>query len=400
MPRLVDAVPKYRRHRASGQAIVTVSGRDHYLGPWKSRASRVEYDRLVGEWIAAGRPSHVPSASHDLTIVELVRDYWEFAQRYYRKNGRPTNELPGLLTALRTLKAHYGHTRAADFGPLALKALREKFVEAGHSRGYVNQNVGRLKRMFRWAASEEKLGVTAYQALATVSGLRSGKTEARESAPVLPVSDFVVEQTLPYLPEVVADMVRLQRLTGARPGEICSVRPCDVDTSASVWCYVPDSHKTQHHGRERRIYIGPRGQDVLRSYLLRDKSSFCFVPAESEARRNAERRERRKSPMTPSQAARRPKRRPLRSAGKKYANDAYRRAITRAVELANRERKEHDKLPNWKPNQLRHAAATEIRRQYGLEAAQVALGHASADITQVYAERDQSKAIEVARAIG
>jgi site-specific recombinase XerC len=54
----------------------------------------------------------------------------------------------------------------------------------------------------------------------------------------------------------------------------------------------------------------------------------------------------------------------------------------------------------WHPNQLRHAAATRVRREAGLEAAQVVLGHARADVTQVYAERDLDRAREVMRAIG
>ena len=57
-------------------------------------------------------------------------------------------------------------------------------------------------------------------------------------------------------------------------------------------------------------------------------------------------------------------------------------------------------LPHWHPNQLRHTAATIIRRDYGLEAAQVILGHSKADVTQIYAERDAAKAIEVVRKIG
>ena len=48
MPRLTKSVPKYRKHRASGQAIVTLNGRDHYLGPHRTQASRIEYDRLIG----------------------------------------------------------------------------------------------------------------------------------------------------------------------------------------------------------------------------------------------------------------------------------------------------------------------------------------------------------------
>ena len=59
-------------------------------------------------------------------------------------------------------------------------------------------------------------------------------------------------------------------------------------------------------------------------------------------------------------------------------------------------RKEH----RWHPNQLRHTVATEVRARFGLEAAQAVLGHAKADVTQVYAERDLSKAAEVMRQIG
>lgn len=54
----------------------------------------------------------------------------------------------------------------------------------------------------------------------------------------------------------------------------------------------------------------------------------------------------------------------------------------------------------WHPNQLRHAFATRVRKEYGPEAAQVLLGHARADVTQVYAERDQARAAEVAARIG
>ena len=54
----------------------------------------------------------------------------------------------------------------------------------------------------------------------------------------------------------------------------------------------------------------------------------------------------------------------------------------------------------WSPNQLRHTAATVIRREFGLEAAQVVLGHSQANVTQVYAERDLAKGLEVARQIG
>ncbi|MEQ8838023.1 MAG: hypothetical protein RID07_14545, partial [Lacipirellulaceae bacterium] len=46
--------PKYRRHKAKGLAVVTLNGRDIYLGKYNSAASKQEYKRLVGEWLQGG----------------------------------------------------------------------------------------------------------------------------------------------------------------------------------------------------------------------------------------------------------------------------------------------------------------------------------------------------------
>jgi integrase len=102
------------------------------------------------------------------------------------------------------------------------------------------------------------------------------------------------------------------------------------------------------------------------------------------------------------------KRRPKKKPGERYDTNSYRRAIHRAVDAANRERTklaaesgtEPELLPRWSPNRLRHSTATAIRKLFGLEAAQVTLGHAQADVTQVYAQRDLKLAVEVMRRIG
>ena len=83
---------------------------------------------------------------------------------------------------------------------------------------------------------------------------------------------------------------------------------------------------------------------------------------------------------------------PGRIAHTRYYHGTYSKAINRACKLHG--------LPHWHPNQLRHAAATRIRAEFGLEAAQVSLGHARADVTQVYGERNAALAVEVARKIG
>jgi integrase len=208
----------------------------------------------------------------------------------------------------------------------------------------------------------------------------------------VPVSDDVVDAMLPHLTQVVADMVRFERATGARPSEVCILRPLDVERSGEVWEYRPSSHKTEHRGRERVVYIGPRAQAVLRPYLLRPADAYCFSPAEAVKQHRARRRASRKSKPTPSQLRRKRKAKPKRAPGERYTKDSYRVAVQRACRRAG--------VEVWSPNQLRHSAGTQARAVFGLEGAQVMLGHAKADVTQIYAERDRKLATEVARRIG
>jgi len=392
MPRLTHQTPKYRKHRASGQAIVELNGHRHYLGPHGTKASKLEYDRLLGEWLQNGRdPLHIGAS--EITVVELSSRYLKFARKYYCKDGKPTREAENIAIVLRNLCKLYGRKQASEFGPRALRAHRERLVAEGLSRGYVNKQVAHIKRMFKWAVSEELVPVTVFQTLSTVSGLRKGRSDAKETEPVLPVSDEIISETVPLLPEIVADMVRFQRLTGCRPAEVCSIRPSDVDRSGDVWIYSPGSHKTEHHGKDRQIFIGPRAQEVLQRYLLRDTKQYCFRPCDSEADRLATQHAARKTPMScgnrPKPFANKNRKRPP---GQQYSTGSYCRAIHYACRRAG--------IEKWSPNRLRHTAATEVRREFGLEGAQIILGHSQANVTQVYAERDQTKGVDIARQIG
>ena len=54
----------------------------------------------------------------------------------------------------------------------------------------------------------------------------------------------------------------------------------------------------------------------------------------------------------------------------------------------------------WSPNRLRHSAATHLRKQFGIEAARVVLGHSSAGVTEIYAEQDLQRAAEIMGRVG
>ena len=110
----------------------------------------------------------------------------------------------------------------------------------------------------------------------------------------------------------------------------------------------------------------------------------------------AERRKNRKTlnkkgEVQASQKNRR-KENPKKVPGEQYSPESYNRAIARASKKAG--------VPLWSVNQLRHLAATEVRQKYGLEVAQIMCGHKHASTTEIYAEVNHEKGIQVAREIG
>ncbi len=399
----VSRLPSYRLHKPTRQAVVTIGGRDVYLGKHESPESRAEYDRIIAEWLATGRRPIVADSGSgaDLSINEMLLAYLHHADSYYVKNGKPTTEPVNIRLALRPLRQLYGHTLAREFGPLRLKAVRQAFIDSSLCRSEVNKRVRHVLRAFKWAVGDEMIPSSVHHGLKAVAGLRRGRADVRESEPVKPVCDSFVDAIQPHVARQIWAMVELQRLSGMRPGEVCSMRTIDIDTCGRIWVYTPESHKTEHHGRERRIYLGPRAQETLRPWLRTELTTFLFSPAEAEAERRAEQREKRKTPVQPSQRNRR-RRKPRRAPGDSYTVDSYRRAIKYGIKRANHEewRDESRQVTQWHPHQLRHNAATRLRREFGLDVARAVLGHTSPVVTEVYAELDGAKAAEAMEKVG
>ncbi|MEY4566255.1 MAG: hypothetical protein RLY14_1225 [Planctomycetota bacterium] len=392
MPSLNSSVPAYRFHRASGQAVVTIAGKDHYLGPHGTKASKIEYDRLIAEWLAGGRSVAFGKPSESLSVNELILDYWKHLKAEFR-NKRHHGEFHSFRYALRELKRLYGSTPAIDFGPIQLKALRLKFVELGWSRVYCNAQSKRLCRMFKFATSEGKLPAAVYDALRLVEPLKPGKTAAPETEPILPICDDIVEKTIAKCSSIVSDMIRLQRYCGCRPAEIVAIRAGDIDRSGSVWTVEVREHKTAHRGKKRFLYFGPKSQAILSKYLNRKPEAFLFSPKEAEANRRAELSKNRKTPLScGNKPGSNTKSAPKKAPRDCYDVASYRRAIHTACDKA--------KVERWSPNRLRHTAATEVRSKFGLDHASALLGHSDLAITTTYAELDASKARAVAAEIG
>ncbi len=412
MPGRPKGIPSYCLHRPSGRAVVRIDGRDHYLGIFGTDASRQAYDRLIAEWLASGRRSPTPPeqvAEAAPFVNEILLAYVKHLEVHYRSPSGVSKEVVNIKLALRPVKQLYGESLAQNFGPLALKAVRQHMVDVQKlCRREVNKRIGRIKRVFKWAASEELLSGSVFEALRTVDGLKIGRTAARESDPVKPVDDTTVDATLPFVAPQVRAMIQLQRLTGMRPAEVTIMRLCDLDRSNEVWIYRPTHHKTSHLGIAKEVPLGPKAQAIIEPFLDRSSEDYLFSPREAEQWRNSERRPTfktdRKTKIYPSELRAREQRRlnrqPRESTRPKrdhYDTDSYRRAITYGIAKAKRS---GVTITHWHPHQLRHTRATEVRRLYGVEAAQVALCHSRADVTEIYAERNFTLAARIARELG
>jgi len=431
-----NVAPSYIPHAKSGRGRLqwydaTGTRREKLLpGPFGSAESLAAKARLELELATSPTATAAPVDPKALTVAELLVAYLDHAERHYREpDGNPTDEVRHLKTVMRHVRELYGDAPVTAFGPMALKAVRQKFVELKWSRKSINARVERVRRIFRWGVAEELVSPLVHQALSAVAGLQRGRTAARETQPVEPVDDATVDATLPYLNRHVRGLIEFQRLTGCRPSEACRVRCSDIDTSGAVWRYKPTAHKTAWKGKVRTIAIGPKAQAVLREFFTPDPSDYLFSPTRAVEEFRAGRAAARTTPLYPSHLKRNEQKRvknPKRRPAARYTRLSYLTAITRACdrafppvgELARRngesvakwwarltteqrtEVKVWQREHHWHPNQLRHTFATRVRKQHGLEAAQVLLGHARADVTQVYAERNVELAIAVAAQVG
>lgn len=367
-------IPSYRRHSTRDVGFVEHKGRRHYLpGKWKSAESQAAYRQFIVDNVGAAPPDPSELRTRQLTVSQLVAAFLDYAAAHYGRGTR--GEYANCKHALIPLaRSEYGPLLASQFGPRALKEWQAALVAKKHSRTYVNQQASKIKRAFRWAASEELIPVTVHQALATVQGLQAGRTDALETAAKQPVDDAHVEPVLAELSPLVADMVRIQRLTGVRSGSLVRATPEQFTKDGSLLLWRP-RHKNEFRGRSLVVPVGPRAAAILADYLDRDPAAPLFDPGTQRANKRY---------------------------GERYTTATYYRAVARAIERVNagRRKLKEPPIPRWTPHQLRHTRAQEIREAYGIEGAQAALGHDSLEATEIYSSRRLELAKRVAAETG
>ena len=360
------AVPNLRHDKPTGRAFSRwmAFGRDNvlYFGPWGTAEATANYRRFASEWAAGRYEAKAKTEADGLYVADLIVRWLARCQTEYQKGGKQTSEYGLQKRAIVWVNELYGDTRASEFTPAALRAVRAVWVKFGWVRTTINGHTGRVVRMFGWAVGQSMIPAAVVASLREVEHLKAGR-EAPDRPRIKPATDADVAAVLPHLAPTearrakLAAMIRVQRLSGMRPGELCAMRPTDLNRSADVWIYeVSDlANKNLHRGKPQRYYLGPLAQAALAPYLHDRAAETIF--------------------------------------------DTSRGSYGLAIRLACRAAG----IPTWHPHQLRHALATEVAHRFSsLSAAAAAIGDTNETANSVYVHLDPAEKhrIEIAKTMG
>ena len=408
MSRPRSKVPQLRYH-ISGQSVVSLDGKDFYLGKHDSAASIARYAVLICEYQAGGLSlpegfdqetlylrakalETMPDAlvaSHQANMPILLKHVTAaFRLRVEKRYADQVQESHRFNQVCNAMDEHDGHLLASKYGPMALQRQRQRWIDSGKARVYCNRLTNAIVRIFKFGVSQELVEESVWRSLKSIDPLRIGDSEAHETEPVGPVPIEWVRATAKELSPVLRSMMRVHVCTGMRPSELCRMRPCDLDRSGEVWMYRPAKHKTASRGKSKAVPIMGDAREAITDYLNRDPMSFRFSPIESYAWYQAKKRTNRKTKIQPSQVSREvenPRKKPREC----FDANSYRQSLQRAAKNA--------KVPHWHPYQLRHLAGTVVREALGPEATQALLGHANIKMSEHYAKVSEAKAIEAAK---
>ncbi|MDD3470599.1 MAG: site-specific integrase, partial [Thermoguttaceae bacterium] len=262
------------------------------------------------------------------------------------------------------------------------QALIREMISHGWALRTINVRIGFIKQFFKYALDCDLVTAEQFFKIKSVPRIRRDDIRVKPERVVPPVEVDVVQRTLPYFSPMVADMVTVQLHSGMRAGELCRLNWAEIDRSGTVWMYRPEKHKTANKGKKRAIPLGPVCRAVLEQYESSAAAGgFVFNPQDIERRASAVRK-----PRTTNRTDH-------------YNSDRYTREIRGGVDAAIRagaittgER--------WASHQLRHRAGTDARAKFGIDAAQLLLGHSDVRTSERYALPDESKVLEFAEMLG
>ncbi|MBC8105898.1 MAG: tyrosine-type recombinase/integrase [Anaerolineae bacterium] len=383
-----------------------------YCDDVSERQMRARFTAWYQTW-KLNRQIRNPGTAAVAGVSALADAYLAWAKTAFVKHGRMTSTVWNVAYAMQDLVDHFGKRDTHDVTGPDIAGLRESMI-IGFDDGKpytrsvktVNDRLYIVKQAFLWGHERGLVPENHLFGITQVKPLKAGRTAATAPTKVQPIDEHWACVAKDHCSRQVGAMIDLQWLTAMRPGSAVIMRMADIERGKDVWLYTPHEHKLEHKGKLLIIPLGPQAQAIIEPFIDRPPTAYLFSPAEAEAERRELLRTKRKTPLYAAHVRRYDRQRtdePERSAGERYSEESYRRAIHRACERAQREARKLDPeavVPVWNPNQLRHSAATRLNKLFGLEDVSVLLGHSDVKTTRIYAQPDVSKAVDIARKVG
>lgn len=395
MGRKAQFPPRMTEH-ATGQARVYWHGRTYYLGKFGSAEAQKAYAELLTRLTADGLKADAAPQISPLprTVADVIAAFLAFAPTEYQPH-----QVVLFRLALTPLLRLCGRLPAAEFDAETLKRVRSTMTDGswlndaereqrlkgrmpiGWARTTTDRHVKRVMTVWRWAEGTKVGGAPlvpkgSWANLTILRPLKRGLPGVRELPRRKSTQRADLDAVLPHVQRrskrrPVATMLELQYLTGCRSGEVCVMRPCDIDRESGpcidgvkVWLYRPEHWKTEHLGQPRVIAVGPTAQKLLLPWLERCQSpeSYLFGPSVSRSRHP------------------------------RYSVRTYAKIVNKACRLAG------VKIVGYGG---RRATADRVRKEHGLDGARSVLGHTGVGQTAEYCEQlDVQQAAEIAAKLG
>lgn len=370
----MQRIPKYRKHSTGNQGMGQwKKKRQLFNGKFNSPESRREYETWLQEVVLRDSPDRQVPRDGSATVARCMLLFLNHACDYY--GAQRPSEYYNFIPVAQDFAELHGSVPIGQIEPKHLKGFAEHlaktpgrrgFTKDGQakpwqrSRGYCNACLRRTRQMLKWLSEEGYCPASVYHGSLAVTGLKAGKTTAKETEQRTPVDMLDLARTLRRLSPTLQAMVRVQWLTGCRPGQVCAMRNDEIAKgSDGLWVWTPKRHKSAAKGKTLTIFLGPRCQEILGPFL--SDREYVFTPTGN-------------------------------SAGAYYKASSYHHAVKKAAAKVG--------VKPWTPHQVRHARGTEVEDRYDVLAASATLGHAKLDTTKLYTSQAHARAKLVAREIG
>jgi integrase len=278
------------------------------------------------------------------SLGELVETYLK-----YNKN-KDSRDIYNIKKAFSLLIECYPNADTVSFSALKLIEFQKYLISKEYARDYCNKLITFIRGVFKWGMIDQLVSPTLAFQLECVPTIRYGETKESIKRTEVPIS--YVETLLPYLPEQIADMLRLQLLTAMRPSEVFRMTWAQIKTDydGENWLYLPYKHKTSWRGKDKVVILGNDEQEILNKYKVTNSDEYLF----------------------------------LNLKGNPYTTGVYDNIIRETIEK--------NKLPKFTPYQLRHTKLTDISLEFGRDTARAVAGHTSEITTSIYDHADLEKA--------